>query len=264
MNRALFSVERPDGGRVPAMMAVWQPAATQATAAFGFDDPAAEALDHALADEATVDRGLPATTPRLGGSVDDECLLALLERIVERDERAFAALYDATSARVQGFVRRIVRNPGLAEEVVEDTYWQVWRQAPRYESGRGRVLTWLLAIARSRSIDALRRDERHEHDEWGADDGPVSTVDDNAADELIDASRGAQRVHDALGQLDARSRQLVALAFLRGLTHEEIATQTDMPLGTVKSLIRRALLRLRELLGGPAERSKVVPVEELP
>ncbi len=245
------------------MMAVWQPAAGHTAVAFAFDDQAEEPPDAVLVDELDRDDVPQTASHRPMPTVDDEKLQALLARVIERDERAFAALYDATAARVQGFVRRIVRNPALAEEVVEDTYWQVWRQAPRYESGRGRLLTWLLAIARSRAIDALRRDERHEHDEWAGDDGQVAVVDDSAADELIDASRGVQRVHDALGRLDPRSRQLVALAFLRGLTHEEIAAQTDLPLGTVKSLIRRALLKLRELLG-PTERGNAVPAEELP
>lgn len=248
------------------MMAVWQPAVSRGAgkAVVGFDDLAEEPLDPAPADEFDND-DVPGPTPaRTVASIDDAKLRALLGRVVERDERAFAALYDATAPRVQGFVRRIVRNPALAEEVVEDAYWQVWRQAPRYECGRGRVLTWLLAIARSRAIDALRRDERHAHEDWAEDDGPVAIVDDGAAaDELIDASRGALRVHDALGRLDARSRQLVALAFLRGLTHEEIASQTALPLGTVKSLIRRALLELRKLLGS-AEISQAVAAEELP
>lgn len=246
------------------MMAAWQPAArvSASALALGFDDEADEPLEQAVEADA-IGAGDVAERPAQAAGVDDGRLQALLARVVERDERAFAALYDATASRVQGLVRRIVRIPALAEEVVEDAYWQVWRQAPRYEAGRGRVLTWLLSIARSRAIDALRRDERHEHDELAADASAEPAAAGAPAEELIEASRGAQRVHEALARLDARSRQLVALAFLRGLTHDEIAAQTGMPLGSVKSLIRRALLRLRELIEQPG-RCLAATAEKLP
>lgn len=245
------------------MMAVWQPAPAGLgrAVAVGFEDEPEEPRAPEFDDS---DSEIVAARPAAAAVVvDDERLRALLVRVVERDERAFAALYDATSARVQGLVRRIVRIPALAEEVVEDTYWQAWRQAPRYEVGRGQVLTWLLAIARSRAIDALRRDERHDHDELQGSDGVEPVAEDTVADELIEASRGAERVHAALGELDARSRQLVALAFLRGLTHDEIAAQTGMPLGSVKSLIRRALHKLRALLE-PTVRSIAAVAEDRP
>lgn len=246
------------------MMAVWQPVAPAVASALalGFDDEADDPVDLAI-DAGEVGTAAVAERPAALAAADDDRLHALLERVVERDERAFAALYDATAPRVQGLVRRIVRVPALAEEVVEDAYWQIWRQAPRYEAGRGRVLTWLLAIARSRAIDALRRNERHEHEELQGDDPAEPAAECAAADELIEASRGAQRVHEALGRLDPRSRQLVALAFLRGLTHDEIAAQTGMPLGSVKSLIRRALLKLRALIEQPG-RAAAAPAEELP
>ncbi|NRF66125.1 sigma-70 family RNA polymerase sigma factor [Aquincola sp. S2] len=182
-------------------------------------------------------------------AADDEAMQACMRRIVDRDERALAALYDATSARVHGLVLRITRRAALADEVVEDTYWQAWRQAPRFEPARGRVLTWLLAIARSRAIDALRRDERFQHAEL-PEDGDLDAGDDAPPPviDLLDATRSERRVHEAVAALEPRARQLVALAFFRGLTHEEIAAQTALPLGTVKSLIRRALLQLRKLL----------------
>lgn len=183
------------------------------------------------------------------GEPDDASLQALVERIVDRDESALAALYDAAGRRVYGLALRITRHAALAEEVVEDTFWQVWRQAPRFEAGRGRVVAWLLAMARSRAIDALRRDERFQHA-----DLPAETCLEDAAEaarpahDLLEATRGERRVHAALAALEPRSRQLVALAFFRGLTHEEIAAQAAMPLGTVKSLIRRALQQLRLML----------------
>lgn len=186
---------------------------------------------------------------------DEPALQALIARIIDRDERALAALYDATSARVYGLVLRITRRAALAEEVVEDTFWQVWRQAPRFEASRGKVVTWLLAMARSRAIDALRRDERFQHAEMPEED----SFEDEAgaalpAHDLLEATRSERRVHHAIAALEPRARQLIALAFFRGLTHEEIAALAAMPLGTVKSLIRRSLRQLRQLLDEPSPR----------
>lgn len=178
-----------------------------------------------------------------------EQLAAWIDAVVDRDEQALAALYDATFSRVYGLVRRIVRNDALAEEVVEDSFFQVWRQAPRFDPARGMALTWLLSIARSRALDALRREQRIEAeplDDEAAAEGAGETM---PADELLDLARRRSDLHQALMLLGSQPRQLVSLAFLRGLSHEEIAEQTQLPLGTVKSQIRRALLTLRQLLG---------------
>jgi RNA polymerase sigma-70 factor (ECF subfamily) len=188
-----------------------------------------------------------AETLALPASVDGATLAAWVVRIVDRDECAFEALYDATSSRVFAFVQRITQNVALAEEVVEDTFWQAWRQAPRFDAVRGKVVSWLLSMARSRAIDALRRDNRFAHDELPADDSIEGTY-DTLPHHLLDSARQGQALHAALAMLDAKSRQLVSLAFLRGLTHEEIAAQTALPLGTVKSLIRRSLQQLRQVL----------------
>lgn len=180
----------------------------------------------------------------------EEQLIAWMDAIVDRDERALAALYDATFARTFGLVRRILRRDALAEEVVEETYFQVWRQAIRFNPQRGHALTWLLSIARSRAIDALRREARFQHesmDDAAVADGPAS--DEPPQDELLDLVQHQADLHQALTLLGAQPRQLVALAFFRGLSHEEIAQQTRLPLGTVKSQIRRALQTLRQILG---------------
>lgn len=193
------------------------------------------------------------TTSRVPVDADERLLQAWMQQIVDRDEQALARLYDATSARVYGLVLRITRRAALAEEVVEDTFWQAWRQAPRFNADRGKVITWLLAMARSRAIDALRRDERFQHAELPDDDSAAAEVDPAwPAHDLLAATRNEARVHAAVATLEPRARQLVALAFFRGLTHEEIAAQTALPLGSVKSLIRRALLQLRQLLVDPA------------
>lgn len=208
----------PEDAALPAEEAITQAAETPA------EDEAARARDRQL----------------------NDWLLA----IVEQDERALTALYDATVHRVYGFVRCIVRNDALAEEVVEDAYFQVWRQAVRYDSARGRPMTWLLAIARSRAIDALRHEARFAAESLDTEDAPaVADATAPPADELLELARQHADLHQALLLLGAQPRQLVSLAFMRGLSHEEIADQMRLPLGTVKSQIRRALITLRDRLG---------------
>lgn len=187
-------------------------------------------------------------------SASEPQLRAWLEAIVEQDERALAALYDATIARVFGMVQRIVRDASLAEEVVEDAYFQVWRQALRFDPARGNAMTWLLSMARSRALDALRREGRFVHDALEDDRRPEATSTEPMPDELLELARLHADLHQALTRLGAQPRQLVSMSFFRGLTHEEIATQMGLPLGTVKTQIRRALLSLRTALGEGASR----------
>lgn len=178
-----------------------------------------------------------------------------LARVVRQDEAALADLYRATVGRVYGLALRIVRNPALAEEVAEDVFWQVWRQAPRFDPQRGTALAWVLTIARSRALDAVRARTRAQADTVSAEalgdalDAQRLHTDlvDNPHD-LLESVQSHAQLHGALRQLEAVPRQLVALAFFKGLTHEEIAGQTGLPLGTVKSHIRRALVALRKWL----------------
>lgn len=181
--------------------------------------------------------------------VDDGQLSAWIALIAhERDEQALAQLYDATVSRVHALVLQIVRRPAWAEEVVEEAYYQVWRQALRFDPARGRAMTWLLGMARSRALDALRREQRFVHETLDADSLPEDAAAAFTLDAVVGTTRDHAHLHSALASLGAPARQLVALAFLRGLSHEEIAVQTALPLGTVKSHIRRALLTLREQL----------------
>ena len=196
-------------------------------------------------------RGGPAAGDEALAGADDATLTQWIARIARQDERALEALYDATAARVNGLVRRLTQRAALAEEVLEETYWQVWREAPRFDAARGRPITWLLSMARSRAIDALRREQRFQHEalpEDGEDPAAWSDASTPAPQDLLEATRGHAHVHAAIASLEPRARQLVALAFFRGLTHEEIAAQQAMPLGTVKSLIRRALQQLRRVM----------------
>jgi RNA polymerase sigma factor (sigma-70 family) len=196
--------------------------------------------------------GLAAAVPVLATGLPEIGELQLtgwIEAVVQRDERALASLYDATMPRVYGIVLRIVHKSALAEEVVEDTFFQVWRQAVRFDCTRGNAWAWLLGMARSRAIDALRREARFRHDSLDHETAPDVPDHRPAADELLDTAREHADLHRALMLLNAQPRQLVAMAFFKGLSHEEIANETSLPLGTVKSQIRRALVNLRQKLG---------------
>lgn len=178
----------------------------------------------------------------------DTALVAHVRAIATRDEQALAALYDATSRRVYGLALRITGRADAAEEVAADVYMQVWRDAARYDLGRGRVLTWLLTICRSRAIDSIRRRDPAE---------PCAEPEQLAVDAgggvgpeaLILLAERDEALRKALEGLEPIQRQLVSLAFFRGLTHEEIAAHTELPLGSVKTHIRRALQSLQGVLG---------------
>ncbi len=173
-----------------------------------------------------------------------------IARVVERDEAAFTRLYNATVNRAWSVAMRIVRQNEAAEEVVEDCYWQVWREAERFDAARGRVLTWVLTICRSRALDYLRRKDIAE---------PVADIETLRSAELADdedpldilgATERASAVHAALAQLKPKERQMIALAFFRGLTHQEIADASRMPIGTVKTTMHKAFRQLQSILGG--------------
>ena len=196
----------------------------------------------------------PLSRPVARADLDQELrLAALVGRIARGDEKALAELYDATSGRIFAMARGITRNARCAEEVTEDVYWQAWRQALRFDPQRGRVMTWLLTLARSRALDHLRRaDPAQAHSE------PETLIADSLAEnanpaELLSAAQAEHCLDAALRCLAAQPRQLIALAFYRGLTHEEIAAQTHLPLGSVKSHIRRALAVLRTHLASSAK-----------
>jgi len=202
------------------------------------------------------------TGTRAGGpALDDAALSALIGRVAQRDARALEALYEASSTRVYGFVQRFMRRHALTEEVVEDTFWQVWRQASRFDEQRGRAMTWLFAMARSRAIDALRREQRFQSEPSANPDDATAmeTLADERALDLLDATRGAAQLHAAVAELEPRARQLLALAFFRGMTLEEIAVHAGMPLGSVKSAIRRGLMQLRERLQPPTAAFTATP-----
>jgi RNA polymerase sigma-70 factor (ECF subfamily) len=177
-------------------------------------------------------------------------LAALVARMGRGDEAALAAFYDSTMPRVYGLAVRICGNPALAEEVAADVYHQCWTAAARYDSARSRVLTWVLMICRSRAIDAVRaRDPAFAHE---APDTLVEDDEDRPRErdprDLLELAQAGTALHGALAGLSPVQRQMIGLAFFRGLSHQEIAEHSKLPLGTVKAHIRRALELLRRTL----------------
>ena len=183
-------------------------------------------------------------------SPDRKALNALLDRIAQRDQSAFAQLYDATSKLVYGLVLRLVRDPAISEEITMEVYMQVWRTAASYDTSRGSVNAWLITVARSRAIDWIRSSKaRFDQQKQPLDAGP-ELKDRTATPEaqVLDQDRAAV-VREALSQLPAEQRQLIELAYFSGLSQSEMAEQLALPLGTVKSRVRMGMGRLRELLG---------------
>lgn len=197
----------------------------------------------------------PATMPRLvprdlAESQPADPLLPLIKRMAARDERALAEFYDATLSKAYGLTLRTLRNAALVEEVLGDAYHQVWREAGRYDRARSGPLTWLLMICRSRALDALRaRDPAVPHEDPATLVADADQPRDEDPLDLLAAMESRNAVHSALRALTLSQRQMISLAFFRGLSHQEIAEQTGIALGTVKSQIRRALGTLRAALG---------------
>ena len=193
----------------------------------------------------TMEGGKPAG----GRSEFDLGLEAAIAAMARQEEQGLRDLYDATVSRVLGVALRITRNRDAAEDVVAEVFHQAWRNAQRYDPGRGAALTWLLNMCRSRAIDFLRRRDQAESHPDPETLAGVADVDlDNDPEALLAAVRRDSALHAALSSLTPVQRQLIGLAFFRGLSHQEAAAHVGMPLGTVKTHVRKGLERLRSAL----------------
>jgi RNA polymerase sigma factor (sigma-70 family) len=174
-------------------------------------------------------------------------LTAALARVAGGDRNALKLLYRDTSAKLFAVCMRILHDQGEVEDVLQDVYITVWQRAVTFDPARASPITWLVAIARNRSIDRLRS---------GASAVRMRTIDeaseisDNKPSALaqIENSQERQRLMDCLGELEPRHAGAIRSAFLDGVAYDELAQRMNIPLGTMKSWIRRSLLRLRECL----------------
>ncbi len=172
--------------------------------------------------------------------------IALMHRIVSRDQTALADLYDLLSPMVYGMAMRVLNNPVLAEEVTQDTFMKVWRQAEIWDPQRGKLITWVLTITRYTAIDRLQREKRQSPEQTLNIEDMLSQV---GRPGVVDQSRwyDQQILQSLIAQLPAEQIQAIELAFFKGMTHQEIADELRQPLGTIKSRIRQGLLTLRRL-----------------
>jgi RNA polymerase sigma-70 factor (ECF subfamily) len=169
----------------------------------------------------------------------------LLARCAAQDRAAFRALYARWGGKLHGVAMRITRDPALAADATHDAFVQVWQQAGRFDETRGEAGSWLVSLARYRALDLLRRRGRevlgHEPYAEEVDQGP------DPLRALLSSAEG-NALHRCLGQLAADRRQMVVLAFVEGFSHSQLAEKFAMPIGTVKSWIRRSLIGLKECL----------------
>lgn len=182
---------------------------------------------------------------------------ALLSRMADGDEAALGVLYDLWAERVHALAFWILKDADDAEDVVEETFWQVWRTASRYDGKRSAGSTWLMMIARSRALDRLR--SRRRRADWTAAPSTAGALRDagNSPGDIpgIELERMDRRseLTSALGALPPDQRMAVEMAYFEGLSHSEIAQRTSQPLGTVKTRIRLAMEKLRQGLSSLRE-----------
>lgn len=171
---------------------------------------------------------------------------ALVRRLLQRDVSAFEELYDRHSRIVFALVLRILQQASTSEEVVQDVFLALWRNAAQYDQSRGPFVPWLLTLARNRALDQLRlKSERQRRREDQTEElPPVVTMPDFEGS--LDEQRRAKRVRELIDSLNPRQKRAIELAYFEGLSHSEIANALKEPLGTVKSWIRNGLLRLKE------------------
>ncbi len=186
----------------------------------------------------------------------DEQLACWLRQAADGDASAFERFHDATAACAHALARRLLREADV-EDVLADSYFQAWREAPRFDPQRGSAVTWLLSRVHSRAIDLRRHQRRQAVTEPDADALDRHAGDLPGPDDLLALAEAGTRLATALAGLSAPERWVLGLAYYRELSHAATAQATGLPLGTVKSLLLRAQHKLRTLLAEPAGASQI-------
>ncbi len=205
-------------------------------------------------------RGWPAVAARLPGKIislvhtvnqsesrqDDP---TLLRRIAAGDRAAFAEFYDRHATLMFSVAVRILNDAGEAEDVLQETFLQIWDKAANFNPDLGKASSWAAILARNKAIDKIRASQRRSRlaAEAGREYALAGETDDTA-NEAIHGHDKARLIRSAIGELPLEQRQAIELAYFSGLTQDEIARQLNAPLGTVKARIRRGLLKLRDQL----------------
>ena len=182
----------------------------------------------------------------------DSQLIALLDRVALADESALKALYELTSSKLYGVALRVVTNREWAEDVLQEAYLNIWKVAGTYQATLSPPMALMGLLVRSRGLDFLRRRASDRADRMQELDDVISdTVAGDSPNPMdtTQASEQAWALHQCLSQLENKQREVVSLAYLRDLSHSELAEQLRLPLGTVKTWIRRGLEQLRGCMG---------------
>ena len=176
-------------------------------------------------------------------------LVGLLAAVAHGDEAAFEQLYTATRAKLYGVLLRILGRPELAEEVMQETYVKVWKMAGKFDPSVASPITWMVAIARNRAIDIVRK-----RTELSIEEEPEAM--DVAADSPVPLARREmteelKRLLSCLGKLDPEKQRIVLLAYYSGWSREQLSRKLDIPVNTIKTWLRRSLIEVRECMGTP-------------
>lgn len=175
--------------------------------------------------------------------IPDEELAALIERCARHDGQALAELYERASPMLLGCLLRLLRRRALAEEALQDVFVAVWQRAGQFDEYRGRAGAWLVSIARYRAIDILRRERLS-----FAEPETMAVLAESTEAAPFDGVLSGEAFDRCLAGLSVGERSSIQLAFLEGLTHDQVALRLQRPLGTVKSWIRRGLAALKDCL----------------
>lgn len=186
-------------------------------------------------------------TERMGEA--DTQSVQLIERIAQKDQEAMMAFYDHYFGMVAGLCRRLIHDRQVADEVIQDTFWQVWQTAARYDPERAQVGSWLLMLARSRALDALRKLGRQPStEEWASVPANEAATPADAISAEVERRWQQSRVRAAFEDLPPPQREAVHKVFWQGWTAQEVAAAQEVPLGTVKTRLRLALNKMRQVL----------------
>jgi RNA polymerase sigma-70 factor (ECF subfamily) len=182
----------------------------------------------------------------MAASPDAALLTTLLARTARGDRAAFSELYDLTKAKLFGVIRRILIRSDLAEEALQESYVCIWSKASRYDQSQASAMTWMIAIARNQAIDLKRKvNERVAANSVALEDitlvAPQVRADDNA---------DLRSLRECLGGLAENGRDMVLLAYHQGYSREELSARFNRPVATVKTILRRSLMALKECLDG--------------
>jgi RNA polymerase sigma-70 factor (ECF subfamily) len=181
----------------------------------------------------------------VSGEAEYDRLIQAVAR--DRDRDAFAALFDHFAPRLKAYLMRAGAAPAAADDFAQDAMLTVWRKAEQFDPSRARAATWIFTIARNRRIDALRRESRP----LPVPEITLDSPDPERPDDLLEARQDEGRVRAALRSLKPDQIEVIQMAFFQDLTHAEVAQSLALPLGTVKSRIRNAMIKLRDLLDQP-------------